>query len=1028
MAAALVPALCLAQRISGRVLDPSGAPIAAAGVEAQRVDTGLLRTAQTDLRGEYGFPALPAGDYTVTASHSGFQPGRRRLRLELGRHLQADVRLELDVARAKVEVADSTPLIDPRNAALGSVISRERIAELPLNGREFLSLALLAAGAHPAAPGSELSRQNNSGLHLNGARETANNFLLDGVDNNDLFINRIVVSPPLDGVREFRLHSANYQAEYGRSGGAQVNVITQGGSNRLHGAIYEYLRNAALDARNFFDDPERSIPQFQRHQFGGNSGGPLARERTFYFVGYEGTRLRQGVTRTARVPTPAEKNGDFSASPEMIVDPFTQRPFAGNRLPRERLDAIGAALAAYWPDPNRADPAQNLVAAPVATGRADQTWGRLDHYFSSRDTLYTRYNFSHDRSLAPFNEGNTNIPGFGSFVINRGQNIAVSQTHVSSAATVWEGRFGFNRLRREVLQQNIGNDVGGRLGIPGLATRHVDTGFPAIVVPGYDSLADNIALPIVRRDSTYQALGSVTHARGAHTLKAGVEYRRFSLDGINDAFARGQFTFRGTFTRHPVGDLLLGLPTLTLRTIIDNPQALRAWAWNGYFQDDWRVAPRLTLNLGLRYEWNSPPVDARDRFTVFDLASRRLVAPGTAGTPRAGFASDNNNFAPRFGASWMIDGAGRRVLHAGYGVFYDTTILEANSGLYFNPPYFELSLFFPSAQRLLTLRDPFPAGGGIRPAASLNTIQPDYRTAYAQHWNVAVEQELWRRVVVRAAYAGSKGTKLLRRRDINQPGPRPGMVNANRPIPGFGAITFFESGSSSTFHSGQLSVERRFRPGVTFSAAYTFAKSLDDMSELLASSGDSSFPQNSHDLRSERGRSNFDIRRRLVFYASYDLPLGRSRLARGWQAHAIGAVQSGPPLTPALSFDNSNTGNTGGIFGSDRPNLAGDWRTGPRRPERWFNTAAFVTPPALRFGDAGRNIVTGPGLANLDLALVKSTSLSERLGLEWRGEVFNLLNHPNFDLPRRFSDLATFGRVTSAGSSRQIQFSVRVRR
>ena len=1014
-------------RIGGRVLDPAGAAVARAQVTAVHQETSLRRATESDGAGEYVFSELPVGPYLVTASQTGFEEARTRLRLEVGRRLRADLQLALQVSRLGVVVVpDRTPAVEPENAALGTVISRETIAALPLNSREFLQLALLAAGAAPAAPGSELSRQNNSGLHLNGAREASNNFLLDGVDNNDLFINRIVVSPPLDAVREFRLHASGYQAEYGRSGGAQVNVVTQAGGNRLHGVLYEYLRNARLDARNFFDAPDRPIPQFQRNQFGGAGGGPIRRERSFFLLGYEATRSRQGITRTARVPTAAEKSGDFSASPAPPIDPFTQQPFRNNRIPPERLDGIGRDLAQYWPDPNRGDPAQNLVSAPVGSARVDQAFGRFDQYFSSRDFLYVRYNFSHDRGLNPFNEGNTNVPGFGSFVINRGQNLAASHTHVFGGGSIAEVRFGFNRLRRDVLQQNAGNDIGGRLGIPGLSRRPVDFGFPAIVVPGYDSLSDNIALPIIRRDNTFHLLHSLTRVRGRHTWKAGGEYRGFSADGLNDVFARGQFVFRSTFTRNAVADLLLGLPSLTLRTVIDNPMALRTWALHGYAQDDWKLRPGLTLNLGARYEWNSPPVDASDRFSVFDFGRRRLVPPGQGGVPRAGFTADGNNFAPRAGVSWTPRG-GSLVLHGGYGVFYDTTILEANSGLYFNPPYFELSLFFPSAQRLLTLRDPFPAGGGVTPPPSINSVQPDFRTGYLQHWNFSAEREMGGRVVARAAYAGSKGTKLLRRRDINQPAPGAANVNARRPISGASNLVLFESAASSTYHSAQFSVERRLGAGILFSAAYTFSRSIDDASGFLATTGEDSFPQNSHDLRGERGLSNFDLRHRLVFYWSQELPLGRRRLARGWRWHAIGVAQSGNRLTPRLSFDNSNTGNTGGIFGSDRPDVVGDPRAGSPTPERFFNTAAFATPPQFRFGNAGRNILTGPGLANPDVAVARVLSLSETVKAELRAEWFNVANHPNFDLPRWFSDLPAFGRIASASPPRQIQFSLRLR-
>jgi hypothetical protein len=1031
--AALLACRCGAQtaggRISGNILDPAGAALPQAKVTVEQLETGLVRTVESGASGEYSFPLLPVGPYRVTASRPGFQSAARQVRLEVGRALSVTLQLPLDVAREGVVVAaDTTPLVESQSAARGAVVSRETINDLPLNGRDFLQLSLLAAGALPSAPGSELSRQNSSGIHLNGAREASNNFLLDGADNNDLFINRIVVSPPLDGVREFRLHSSDYQAEYGRSGGAQVNILTRGGENRFHGTLYDYLRNADLDARNFFDPPGQPIPQFQRNQFGGAAGGPIRREHTFFFLGYEGTRLRQGITKTARVPSAAEKAGDFSASSKPVIDPFTQQPFPGNKIPASRLDPIGKALAQYWPDPNRSNPNQNLVSSPVASTRADQGYGRLDQYFSRRDTIYVRYNFSDDRSLSPFNEGVTNVPGFGSFILDRGQNAAASETHVASASTIWEARFGFNRLRRSVLQQNIGNDIGGRLGIPGLSRNPIDFGFPAIIVAGYDSLSDNIALPIMRRDNTFHWLGSLIHVRGRHTFKAGGEYRRFTADGVNEAFARGQFTFQPTFTRNSVADLLLGLPTLTLQTKANNPMALRTAAWNFYAQDDWKLSSRLTLNLGLRYELNLPPVDAGNHFTVFDLSSRQLVPVAAAGIPPSGFHTDHNNFAPRFGVSWSPDSQARLVFHAGYGIFYDSTILEANSGLYFNPPEFELNLFFPSAQRLLTLSNPFPAGAGITPAPSINTVQSDFRTPYMQQWNTSVEREIGLGMVVRGAYVASKGTKLLRRRDINQPAPGPGNVNARRPYAGFGAITLAESGSSSIYHSAQLSLERRFRPGLLSSISYTVSKSIDDASEYLATSGDQSFPQNSQNMRGERGLSNFDIRQRLVFYATYDLPWKRNRLPGGWQWNIIGIFQSGPPFTPDLSFDNSNTGNTGGIFGTDRPNVVGNPGAGPHgSPERFFNTAAFATAPPFQFGNAGRNILTGPGLWTLDSALVKTFSLTESVKCDVRAEVFNSFNHPNFALPNRVSDLPAFGSIASAGPSRQIQFSLRLR-
>jgi outer membrane receptor protein involved in Fe transport len=1034
--AVLLPLICSMQicsaqtpagRIAGRVFDPSGAVVVGARVEALQIETERGHRTVSNSQGEYRFAVLPVGTYTITAAAPGFNGQPRRLRLEVGRRLRVDLDVLLESTDVAIEVAESTPLLEPENAAVGSVIGREAIANLPLNERQFLQLALLSAGTLQAAQGSELSRQNNSGLHISGARESSNNFLLDGVDNNDLYINRLVVSPPLDSVREFRLHVSNYQAEYGRGGGAQINVVSRAGTNQPHGSFYEYLRNDSLDARNFFDSPEDRIPQFQRNQFGGSIGGPILREKSFFFAGFEGTRIRDGVTKTARVPTPEQRLGDFSGSPVPLIDPFTQQPFPDNRIPADRIHPSGAAIASRWPDPNRAGAGQNFVSSPVGDALVNQIYGRADHYFSPSDAFYMRYNLSHDRSLEPFNDGVTNVPGFGSFVLNRGQNLVVSETHIFGPSTIWEGRFGFNRLRREVVQQNAGTDFAAELGIPGLSTDPRFAGFPGISVGGVDNLSDNTALPILREDNTFHLLQNVTQVRGRHTFKWGGEFRYFGNDGIQGFFPRGQLNFLGAFTQNPVGDLLLGFPTFTIQTVIDNPFKQRTSSWNGYLQDNWRITPRLTLNLGLRYEWNQPATDANDRFTTFDFGSQELVRAGTGGVPRAGFGTDGNNFAPRFGLSWSPRAANDLVLRGGYGIFYDSTILEANSGLYFNPPFFELRLFFPSQERLLTLNDPFPSGAGFSPPPTAFAMHPSFSTPYLQHWNASVEKTLTDQLVARAAYVGSKGTKLLRQRDINQPAPGAGPTFLRQPIPGFANVILFESAASSVYHSAQLSLERRFAAGLAFSAGYTISKSIDDNSAFLSTDGDPSFPQNSHNLRAERGLSTFDQRQRFVFTASYSAPFRKNILVRDWQFHAIVAFQSGTPFTPQLSFDNSNTGNTGAIAGSDRPDVVGDPSGGASTPERFFNTAAFATAAPEMFGNAGRNILTGPGLATVDVAVVRTFRLGESAAVDFRAEAFNLANRPNFDLPIRISDQPGFGSIPSARSARQIQFSLRLR-
>ena len=1019
--AAKAPAQSPTGTIFGRAVDASGGAVAGAEVRLRQVETDrVLRTAAA-ADGSYIFPALSPGEYEIEAQAPNLASAPRRAQLHVGRRVALDVVLAPERLRTQVDIEAGAAAIDVGKASTGTVIPREGLAHLPLNRREFLPLALLSGGVHANAPGSELSTQNDSGLHVNGAREVSNNFLLDGVDNNDIYINRIVVSPPLDSVREFRLHASSYQAEFGRSAGAQVNVVSRSGTNDLHGSVYEYARNDNFDARNFFDPAGQPIPPYRRNQFGVSLGGPLVRRKMFFFGGYEGTRIDDAATRTAAAPTAAMRQGDFSALSAPVIDIFTQAPFPGNTIPAARQSAAGRALAAYWPDPNRADPVQNFVSTPLGSGLVNQWYGRIDRYFGGSDALMFRYNLSHARSFDPFGD-DSGVPGFGNFTLDRGQNLVAANTHVFTPFTILETRWGFNRLRREVMHQNAGNDIGGGLGIPGLSADPRFTGFPAVNVAGFSSLADDVALPILREDATHHLVAAMSHVDRRHAYKWGFEYRRAALDGIQGLFGRGQFNFLGALSQHSVGDLLLGLPTFAIRASIDNPFRLRAGFWNGYLQDDWKIAARLTLNLGVRYEYNAPAADADDRFMQFDLAARRLAPAGAAPLGRAGYAPDRNNFAPRIGLSW--NPRKTLVVRAGYGVYHEVHVIEANSGLYFNPPFFDLRIFFPSQTRLLTLDDPFP-GAGFAPPASVNALQPDFRTGYAQHFSAGVEQALAGKIVARASYIGSKGTKLLRRRDLNQPPPGPGDVNSRRPIAGFANVALFESAASSVYHSGVFSLERRFAGGLGFTGAFTWSKSIDDVSAFLSSRGDQAFPQNSNDFRAERGLSNFDQRRRFVFTATYDLPF-RNALARGWRLLAVGSFGSGRPFTPRLSEDNSNTGNTGGIFGADRPDVVGDPAAGRATPERFFNTAAFAAPAALTFGNAGRNILTGPGLASLDVAAVRTLRIADKATIDLRAEAFNLTNRANFDLPQSFSDQPTFGRIQVAAAARQIQFGLRI--
>lgn len=1023
----------------GSVRDESGAALQAAEIEAIEEKTQFTRTAMSGASGAFVIASLPAGRYTITAQLVGFKKATvTGIKLSVGEKTRAHLVLQVGSVQESITVQGGTPLLQSESSAVGQVIDNRRVNLLPLNQREFLQLALLGTGSAPPAPESRLSTQSNSGVNVNGAREAANNFLLDGVDNNDLFLNRLVVNPSVDAIEEFKIQSSSYDAEYGRSGGAQVNVALKSGSNGIHGSLFEFLRNSALDARNFFDLADRKIPQYQRNQFGGSVGGPITKSQTFYFLNFEGARTRRAETRTSNVPTAQQKRGDFSGTGITLRNPFTGQPFAGNRIPQEMIHPVGAALATLFPDPNRLVPGQNFVAAPVARERMTQANLKLDHQLKPNNKAFARYSFIDEFDELPYAQKGPNLPRFGIRVLDRGQNLALGDTHILSPQTLNEFRFGYNRLRREVFQENVGSNVLGSLGITGLTLAPRDYGYPSVVLAGYERLGDDANIPIVRRTGTFHFSDSLSHQRDRHFMKLGGEVRYYQENGYNDLFARGQLNFQPAFTGDALGDLLLGFPVLSISAINDNPQALRTTATNLFFQDDWKIHPRLTLSLGVRYEFNSPPVDARDRLVSFDVQTRKLTPVGQNGVPRAGVDADLNNAAPRAGFSWDLTGAGKLLLRSGYGIYYDSGTLIENETLYFNPPYFQLNLFFTRPPNFLTLSDPFPLGRGFSPLPSPVTLNRHFRTAYVQQWSFGLQRELQSDFVLELNYVGSKGTHLVMKRNLNQPVPGPGDVNSRRPIPGFSDILLVSSDASSTYHSLQARLEKRYAGGVSLLAAYTYSKSIDNSSAFLESKGDDNTPQNSANIAAERGLSNFDLRHRFSGSFIYDLPFGHERrwapsgtrwltaLLGDWQASGILTLQTGRPFTPRLSVDNSNTGNVGGFFAHDRPNVVGDPHLANPTPERFFNTSAFAVPQRYTFGNAGRNVLIGPGLGNVDLALLKNIAIRSNQTLQFRAEFFNLLNHPNLKLPESFIDNpATFGRVLAAEPARQIQFALK---
>jgi outer membrane receptor protein involved in Fe transport len=1013
--------------IGGTVRDGGRKPISGAAVKLVQRDTNRLRSVVTDRAGRFTVSNLPPGEYRIEAAHTGYRTLLHKISLETGQEVRIEIALTVGQPGETVDVTAAGGLLRMDSSSLGGVIDNRQIVGLPLDGRNFYELTLLLPGVAPPAEGSAGSVLGAFAVNVNGAREDSNNFLLDGVFNNDPKLNGIAVTPPVDAVREMEVATGAYDASFGRNAGGQLSVVLKSGTNSFHGTAYEFFRNGVTDARNFFAPSGESRPQYQRNQFGWSLGGPVVRDRTFFFADYEGTREREGQTLVSNVPTALERSGNFSLSGLPAIDPTTGQPYPNNTIPKNRLDPVGLAIAALYPLPNRSVANQNFVSSPSERNREDQFDARLDHRLTAVDDLSARYSFADSSLYEPF-AGATYavIPGYGTDIPARAQNAMVSETHTFTPNLLNELRLAVDRVAQGDFQQDFGNNVNQAVGLPAISTNPRDFGLSLISITGYSAIGDDPNNPQHSAASTYQLTDSVTCSRGRHLFRAGVELRYTQQNAFRDEEARGFLSFLG-LTGNGLSDLLQGMPALTGVATLDNAEHLRANSTYFFAQDSWRARPDLTISAGLRYEYNAPPVDAFNRANVYDAATQSLVQVGTGGIPRGGYLPDTNNWAPRIGLAWRPR-QGRTVLRAGYGIYYDQGALATGEGLYFNPPYFNFTVYYPLEQSPLTLSNPFPQNFPIPYPPSALAYQRDLRTPYVQQWNFTIQREVGRNAVAEIGYAGSKGTKLLGARDLNQPFPSADPLNP-RPVEQFADIDILESRGNSDYQSLQARFQQRFDHGITAMAAYTWSKSIDDASGFFSSAGDGNFPQNSHDVDAERGLSNFDLRHRFSLSYSYDLPLGKGRWRNGWQTFGIWTFQSGNPFTVALlpDFDNSNTGESILGFGAnDRPNVLHNAALANPTPERWFDTSAFAIPPSGSFGNAGRNILTGPGLQNINASLVKNTVLFERATLQFRTEVFNLLNHTNLNLPDNFVGSPTFGQILSAKDPRHIQFGLKL--
>ncbi|MEZ5394485.1 MAG: carboxypeptidase regulatory-like domain-containing protein [Bryobacterales bacterium] len=1021
----------------GTVQDPSGAVIPGVSVLTKNTRTGLEWDTSTDEAGRFSFPRLPVGEYQVQVTADGFRQFLSEpFRLDADQNREVTATLEVGATTESITVSGAVAQVDTVGATIREVVDEKRITELPLNGRNPLQLVMLAPGAVRAPGGGSLNR--NEAIAVNGGRGTATNYMLDGGDNNDPQQNVGAVTPNPDALEEFSVLTNNFSAEYGRNSGAVVNAVTKSGTNQFHGSLWEFLRNDALDARSYFGISKSKL---RRNQFGATTGGPIVRNKAFFFGSYEGVRQRTGGTvSNLVVPTAAERAGDFSGSSLQPKDPLTNQAFANAMIPSTRFDPASLKFMDLLgvPLPN-ASRNRYIYNAPESTD-SDQFLGRVDYSLNSKQRLSGRF---FKTSASDFVVAG--LPSLTSEVAFDTWNVTGQHTWTASPSLLFVTQYTWNKSLIDrgplpvgggegVSYQEMGVNVE-RGGLDALGKTLVPHYRGA--VNGYWNLnQDNLVL--IDRP-TYQLQENATWTSGSHLMKFGGEYRWSKSDRVTANGIDPQFTFNGQFTNNAFGDFLIGRALRFTQGSVRINQ-IRAQTFSMYFQDDWKVHPRLSLNMGVRYEPLFPFYSANNELTVFRPGLQSVVFPsaptgmlyaGDATVPKGGTGSDLNNFAPRFGFSWNPFGQGRTVVRGAYGFFYDIPRFHELSHFVNSPPYsLQITVNQPKSfsDPYAGQVNPFPYAAPVtaeekaaytflKPVTVGLSVDPFFAAPYVQQWNLNIQHELAKDWVVTAAYVGSKGTRLPIRRELNPaifgPGATTGNINARRIYaPNFQSIISYENVINSTYESLQLTLNKRFSHGFTIQSNYTYGKSIDGMSIDV----DGFNGQNTLDVRADKALSDYDTRQRFVNSFLWETPGPTTGVAKwflgGWQLNGIFIAQAGTPFTVTSGRDQALSGT-----GTQRPNLTGDPKldTGRSRDELmggYFDASMFVLPAQGSYGNAGRNLLIGPGSYNLDFALFKRFKFGERLQLQYRWEMFNAFNHANLGTPRSNINAARPGRST----------------
>ena len=1058
--------------ISGVVRDSQGGVLPGTTVIAEHVESRIRVERVTDGQGRYFLPSLRVGTHLLTLELTGF---RRVLRsgviVQLGQTLALDFALEVGGLTEEVRVTGDVPLLQAANAEISDVIENRQVVQIPLNGRNFLALAQLsdAVVIPPGGTRGDALQQAGPLPNVGGQRSGHNIYLLDGVKVTDELFNNLVINPSVESIQEFKIQKSQYPAEFGGKASALINVATRAGANAFHGTLFEFFRHNKFDAPNYFDPRDQPIPPLRQNQFGGALGGPIVRDRSFFFFSYEGQRARRSLTRTFSVPTQAVRSGDFFGGAQ-LCDPATKHPntgactpFADNRIPADRIDSLAAAFLQHVPQPTSSATLQNLTAVGRQVKDVHQISLRVDHRFAPSDQMFARVSTFDASEIQPFGTSSlqeTLVPGFGRGVRTKARNLGVSHTHLFGPSAINELRFGWMHVTSGQESENRGVDFARQAGLEGVTTDPRDVGFPQISTRGlYSTFGDPTSF-VYRDNQHFELYNNVMFDRGAHRFKVGAYYFHLQFRPAQPDNARGAFTYTGQFSGNAFADFLLGYPTSAVAGIGRGDQDGRTNWLHLFVQDDWRIRRNLTLNVGLRYEYNQHMRDEDNRLSTVDylttggrfviasdehgsinpeaaallpLMTIPHVTSQEAGWERGLLSPSKVRLAPRTGFALSLNDD-RAVVRGGYGVFLNQWAYSVQTAFSRNLPFFfTRQVEVPSDQpvpifhtRNILTSDPT---GVVAPSI----MDHAYGVEYTQTWSGGLQYQLLPATMVEVSYMGSWTLGADNATVHNVPEPGPGSIQARRPIPQLGAIRSIRFDGKSIYHGVTFKAEQRPRSNYSYSVSYTLSTSKDDASSPGPTEAETNFPQDVRNIFDETGEwasSSFDHRHLFVASGTYQLPFFagaggvQEALLSGWRVNGVLFAQSGAPFTVNLGVDQANIG----AGPSQRPDQLGDPNlpARARTPERWFDTSAFALQAPFTFGKAPRNSVIGPGFANVDLAVAKTWTVAGRRQLELRWEVFNVLNKANFDLPNRIFGTPNFGRIFSAKNPREMQFGAKL--